>query len=234
MPPPPPVSRERNGEVRPRQDNAEYASMISVLDDGFGRILRKLDDTGDAANTVVLFLSDNGGLAVLTKPGPTSNTPLRAGKGWLYEGGIRIPLVVRVPGLAKPGTTISSPVITTDLFPTVLDLAGLPLQPEKHLDGITLKPLLSGGRARPRTMYWHYPHYHGSTWAPGGAIRRNNWKLIEFFEENTKELYNIAEDPGERTDLAASMPDVVKQLAGDLAAWRKRVGAKMPVPGSPA
>ena len=228
MPPPPPIEHERKGMVRPRQDNPEYASMVSVLDEQFGRIVRKLEESGDAENTVILFLSDNGGLSVRTEQGPTNNSPLRAGKGWLYEGGIRIPFILRAPGLTKAGTTSDAPVITTDVFPTLLEVAGLPLQPDLHKDGGTIRLLLAGAPARPRTFYWHYPHHHGSTWEGGGAIRKGDWKLIEFFEENTRELYNLADDLPERRDMAASNPGMVKQLAEELASWRKQVGARMP------
>jgi arylsulfatase A-like enzyme len=177
-----------------------------------------------------VFFSDNGGLCTLKNPGPTTNLPLRSGKGWLYEGGIRVPLIVRVPGVVEPGTVCETPVISTDLFPTLLALAGAPLLPERHLDGQSLAPLLSGGSLPDRMLYWHYPHYHGSTWAPGSAIRDGDWKLIEFLDEERIELYNLATDIGERTDLAGDEPDRVQQLRNQLTAWRGSTGAVMPTP----
>lgn len=224
-------TKERDGRSRIRQDHPEYASMLANLDSYTGRLLSRLEEMRLDSNTVVVFASDNGGLCTQPKPGPTSNLPLRAGKGWLYEGGIRVPLMVRAPGVTRAGSTCHAPVISTDYFPTFLDLARLPNQPALHQDGASLAPLL-GGRAAlpPRTLYWHYPHYHGSTWAPGGALRDGDWKLVEFFEENKAELYRLDRDLGERDDLAAKEPARVKQLQARLAAWRKEAGAQMPVP----
>lgn len=222
--------RERDGLTRLRQDNPEYASMLSVLDEHTGRLLAGLKEAKADRDTVVIFTSDNGGLATLKQAGPTCNAPLRSGKGWLYEGGIRIPLIVRAPGVGA-GTRCDSPVITCDFFPTMLDLAGLPAQPKLHVDAASAAPLLRGGKASgPRTLYWHYPHYHGSTWAPGGALRDGDWKLIEFFDEGTTELYNLATDLAESQDLAARQPAKTKELKARLAAWRQDVGARMPVP----
>lgn len=226
-----PFLNERRGRSRVRQDDPEYASMLANLDHYTGRLLARLDDLRLHENTVVVFCSDNGGLCTQAKPGPTSNFPLRSGKGWLYEGGIRVPLLVRVPGITKPGATCDAQVISTDYFPTLLDLAGLPLQPRLHQDGVSIAPLLRGRPHLPaRTLYWHYPHYHGSTWAPGGALRDGNWKLIEFFEENKAELYRLDKDLAERNDLAPRQPARVQQLQAKLAAWRNEAGAKMPVP----
>lgn len=222
---------ERNGRSRRRQDNPEYASMLANLDSYTGRLLARLDELRLSENTVVVFASDNGGLSTQAKPGPTSNLPLRAGKGWLYEGGIRIPLLVRAPGVTRAGGLCHAPVISTDWFPTFLDLARLPLQPRLHTDGVSIAPLLRGRpRLAPRTLYWHYPHYHGSTWAPGGALRDGDWKLIEFVEEDKAELYRLDRDPGERDDLASRQPARLQQLRARLAAWRRQAGARMPVP----
>lgn len=225
----PKVIAERDGQTRVVQDDPAYGSELAGLDEWVGRVLEGLDKTGLAKNTIVVFVSDNGGLSTKAAPGSTSNQPLRAGKGWLYEGGIRVPLIVRGPGIAKPGTTCDAAVISTDLYPTLLELAGLPLRPAQHVDGTSFAALLGGGDApAARSLFWHYPHYHGSTWAPGGAIREGDWKLIEFFEEGASELYNVKEDIGERNNLASQHPELVKTLQRKLAAWRTSAGAVMP------
>ncbi|MEM7010467.1 MAG: sulfatase [Verrucomicrobiota bacterium] len=219
---------ERNGLSRARQDNAEFASMVAAVDDSVGAITSALEELNIADNTVVIFFSDNGGLCTKGKPGPTSNLPLRSGKGWLYEGGIREPTIVRAPGLTKPGSICYSPVVSMDFFPTMLEIAGLDLQPDLHADGISITNLLKGEKADARELNWHYPHYHGSTWAPGAAIRDGDWKLIEFWEFDEVELYNLAEDPGEQTDLSAKHPERVQQLLKKSETWRKQMKAKMP------
>ncbi len=220
---------ERNGRTRVVQNDPAYASEVAGLDECVGRVLAQLDQNGLANNTIVIFFSDNGGLSTKAAPGPTSNQPLRAGKGWLYEGGIRVPLIVRAPGATKPGSICETPVISTDLYPTLLTLADLPLRPQQHVDGVNIASLLSGGPAPNRqTFFWHYPHYHGSTWAPGSAIRDGDWKLIEFFEENSVELYDLKADIGEQKNLAADNPDQVKSLLAQLATWRSDTGAVMP------
>jgi arylsulfatase A-like enzyme len=226
---------ERHGRTRVVQNDPAYASEVASLDEYVGRIFGQLDQTGLAKNTIVIFFSDNGGLSTKAAPGPTSNQPLRAGKGWLYEGGIRVPLIVRAPGMTKPGSICETPVVSTDLYPTLLALADLPRRPKQHLDGINVASLLSGGPAPDRqTFYWHYPHYHGSTWAPGSAVRSGDWKLIEFFEENRVELYDLKADLGEGTNLAAQNPERVKSLSAQLATWRSDTGAVMPRPNPSA
>jgi arylsulfatase A-like enzyme len=225
------LSKERRGNTRLYQDNAEYAAMIAALDALVGRVLDKLEALKLTKNTVVVFTSDNGGLCTHGNPagGPTSNRPLRSGKGWCYEGGVRIPLMVRAPGVTKAGTVSGVPVITTDHYPTMLELAGLPLRREQHRDGVSIVPALKGQNSLGRdTLYWHYPHHHGSSWAPGAAMRSGDWKLIEFYEEDKAELYNLREDPGEQHDLASKQPEKLRELRGKLAAWQKSVGAKMP------
>ena len=224
---------ERHGQSRLVQDDPAYACEVAVLDDGVKRLSEKLEALGLTGTTVFVFTSDNGGLCTKAQPGPTSNLPLRSGKGWLYEGGMRVPLIVRLPGVVQPGSVCDTPVISTDYFPTLLALAGAAPLPQQHLDGVSFAPLLRGGTLAPRTLYWHYPHYHGSTWAPGSAIRDGDWKLIEFFEEDAVELYNLRDDVGERKDLAATMPDKARELKAKLAAWRDEVHAAMPKPGEP-
>jgi arylsulfatase A-like enzyme len=222
---------EHDGLARRRQDDPAYASEVAGLDEWVGIVLNAPDGRKLADNTIVVFFSDNGGLCVLKQPGPTSNSPLRAGKGWLYEGGVRVPLIVRAPGATRPGSVHPAPVISTDLYPTLLELTGLPLKPTQHLDGVSLAPLLRGGPAPGRqTLYWHYPHYHGSTWAPGSAIRDGQWKLIEFQHYGNVELYNLQDDLGERDDLSRAMPDKAAELLGKLHAWRKETGAAIPQP----
>lgn len=224
--------RERDGTTRTVQNDAAYASEVAGLDSFVGSVLDKLDRSGLAESTIVIFFSDNGGLSTKSDPGPTSNEPLRAGKGWLYEGGIRVPLIVRAPGLTKAGTTSDTPVWSTDFYPTLLSLAGLAARPEQHRDGLDISSVLRGDPAPARdTFYWHYPHYHGSTWAPGGAMREGDWKLIEHFDEGSAELFNLKTDLSEKTNLAKSEPKRLQAMQAKLAAWRKETGAYMPVPG---
>ncbi len=228
---PTPTAKEHEGVSRMRQDNADYASMVAAVDDSVGALLAKLDELELTDNTVVIFFSDNGGLSTMKGAGPTSNLPLRSGKGWLYEGGVREPTIIRAPGVSRPGSESDAPVVSMDFFPTMLQLAGLPLQPDKHNDGASLLPLLSGeGDLEPRALYWHYPHYHGSTWTPGASIRDGDWKLIEFYHYDKVELYNLADDPGEQNDLSESNPEKTKELRDKLLAWQKQMGAKMPQP----
>ena len=209
--------------------------MIEAMDENVGRLLDTLDDLQLEERTVVVFTSDNGGLSTLRGTNaPTSNLPLRAGKGWCYEGGIRVPLIIRAAAVARPGSVCHVPVISTDFYPTILALAGLPLNPEQHQDGLSLVPLLQGGDSLPRdALFWHYPHYHGSMWKPGAAIRAGDWKLIEFYEEGRTELYQLSDDMGETTDLAGTHPEKTRQLQEQLRAWQQRVGAQMPIRQAP-
>ena len=225
---------EHDAKSRLRQDNPEYASMVAAVDTSVGRVLNAIDDFGLHDNTIVFFCSDNGGLCTLEqgkqgRVGPTSNLPLRSGKGWLYEGGIRVPMIVRAPNFTKPGTDCDTPVFSTDFFPTILDLIGLDAKPELHVDGTSLKPLFHGESIPERTLYWHYPHYHGSAWKPGAAIRDGQWKLIEFYETDETELYNIAEDVGEQINLANEHAEIRDRLSAKLRDWQVRMKAKMPV-----
>jgi arylsulfatase A len=212
------------------QHNPIYAAMVESIDQSVGRLLRKLDDLRIADRTVVFFTSDNGGLSV--KEGPntpaTSNAPLRAGKGYLYEGGIREPLLVRWPGKVKPGSVCPVPVCSVDFYPTMLEMAGLP---NPQTDGVSLVPLLTQtGELRRDALYWHYPHYSNQGGKPGGAIRQGAYKLIEFYEDGKIELYNLQNDIGETTDLAAQLPQKANALRDLLHAWRKAVAAQMPTP----
>lgn len=220
---------DHNRQVRQIQNHAVYAAMIESLDDSIGRILKKLEELALDKNTVIVFTSDNGGLST-AEGTPTSNVPLRLGKGWNYEGGLREPLLVKWPGVTQPGSRCDEPLISTDYYPTFLEMAGLPLRPEQHRDGVSLAPLLQG-RARPeRALFWHYPHYSNQGGSPGGAVRVGDWKLIEFFEDMRVELYNLKEDISEQKDLAASWPDRTKTLRDRLHAWRQETGSLMPTP----
>lgn len=213
-------------KVRVVQSHAVYGGMVEAMDMAVGKVLSKLDDLGLAENTVVLFTSDNGGLST-SEGSPTSNLPLRGGKGWLYEGGIREPYLVRWPGVVKAGSTCDVPVISTDFYPTMLDMAGLPLRPEQHKDGVSLVSLLKGGKQLERdALYWHYPHYGNQGGFPGGAIRMGDWKLLERYEDGRVHLYNLADDLGEKHDLAAEHPERVAAMRKKLHAWYREVDAK--------
>ncbi|MDP6678346.1 MAG: sulfatase [Verrucomicrobiota bacterium] len=227
-----PTEPEHEGTNRLRQDNPALASMVAAVDDSVGTLLGKLAELQLDKNTVVIFFSDNGGLSTLQRGrfGPGCNLPLRAGKGWLYEGGVREPTIIRAPGVTQPGSVSHKPMVSMDFFPTMLELAGLPAQPKLHIDGQSLLPQLNGDDSGTRTFYWHYPHYHGSAWKPGASIRDGDWKLIEFYHYKNFELYNLANDPGERNDLAKANPAKAKRLRTKLAAWQKHMKAKMPVP----
>jgi arylsulfatase A-like enzyme len=206
--------------------------MVDSVDRSVGRVLDALDRLRLSENTVVVFVSDNGGLSTLANAranAPTANLPLRAGKGWLYEGGIRVPAIISGPGVKTPGRVIDAPAITNDLYPTLLALAGLPARPAQHLDGTSLEPLLHGtGTVTRDALYWHFPHYHGSGSRPSSAVRAGDWKLIEWLEDGRLELYNLVRDPGESRDLAAAEPARAAQLKARLDRWRTDVHARMP------
>jgi arylsulfatase A-like enzyme len=222
---------EREASTKLRQDHATYAAMIESMDKSVGRITDKLTELGIDDRTAVVFVSDNGGLSTLMRRSfnqATANLPLRAGKGWLYEGGIRAPLIVTAPGVPA-GFIIDEPASSTDLYPTLLDLAGLPLLPEQHRDGLSLNPLLRGAVGIERNaLFWHFPHYHGSGNRPGAAVRSGDLKLVEWFEDGAVELYDLSDDVGERRDLAIERPADAARLLEDLRRWRDAVGANMP------
>lgn len=207
---------------RPSTANPVYAAMLEQLDRAVGRVLDAIESAGIAARTIIVFTSDNGGLEALA----TSNAPLRAGKGTLYEGGIRVPWIVVAPGVAAPGTASDVPVVTADLYPTLLELAGLPARPRQHVDGTSIVPALRGDPLGERSLCWHFPHY--SVAPPAAAIRRGDWKLVEWFEDGRTELFNLRDDVGESVDLAARQPDRARALHASLVAWREGVSARMP------
>jgi arylsulfatase A-like enzyme len=217
-------------KTRILQDHAVYAAMIESVDESVGRVMKKLDDLGIADNTIIFFMSDNGGLAT-AEGQPTCNLPLRGGKGWLYEGGIREPMMVKWPGVVKPGSVCDEPVTSTDFYPTMLEMAGLAPKPQQHKDGESVVPLLkSTGRPKRHALYWHYPHYSNQGGKPGGAVRAGDFKLIEFYEDDRVELYNLRADLGEQHDLAGEMPEKAAELRRMLHEWRQEVGAVMPQP----
>ncbi|MFT5143779.1 MAG: arylsulfatase A-like enzyme [Rhodothermales bacterium] len=226
----PPTEWGTEGERRVRlvQNHAIYAGMVEAMDQAVGRVLDHLTERDLIDNTVIVFMSDNGGLST-SEGHPTSNLPLRAGKGWLYEGGIREPMLVRWPGVTNPGTTIGSPVTSTDFYPTILAMAGLPAMPNQHVDGVSLEPLLRGnapGAERP--LFWHYPHYGNQGGSPGAAVRLGRYKLVEFYEDGRTELYDLEEDWSESRDLAVSLPEIREELLGRLHAWQASAGARFP------
>jgi arylsulfatase A len=208
------------------QNNPVYAAMVESVDDSVGRVMRKLADLGLEKNTVVVFMSDNGGLW----PQATSNAPLRAGKGYPYEGGIREPLIFKWPGVTKPGSVCATPVCSIDFFPTLVEIAGGTVP--GPIDGLSIVPLLKqSGTLASRPLYWHYPHYwSNSRVRPYGVVRSENWKLVEWYEGMQAELYNLKDDPAEADDLAKAKPERVAELRAMLQAWRESVGAQMPTP----
>jgi arylsulfatase A-like enzyme len=212
------------------QVNPAYASMVHSMDENVGRLLNRMEDLGLKENTIIVFTSDNGGLTTLRDhPAPTSVLPLRGGKGWCYEGGIRVPLIIQYPGLRNDSIS-NIPVISMDLFPTILDLAGLPLLPDQHQDGISLKQHLLEGKPPTRdVLYWHFPHYHGSLWKPGAAIRKGDWKLIKFYHYDKVELYNLKNDIAEQFDISNDYPEKVTELELLLTSMQKETNATLPV-----
>ena len=209
--------------VRQVQNHAVYAGMVETLDQAVGVVLGTLDSLGLADNTVVLFSSDNGGLST-SEGHPTSNLPLRAGKGWLYEGGIRVPTMVRYPARVASGTQSRVPISSTDFFPTMIELAGL--QP-RAVDGTSFASVLNGDEHRPRrSVYWHYPHYGNQGGSPGSAVRSGDWKLIRFYEDGREELYHLGQDGSEQH--AAADMDTLQALRVELSAWLDEVAAGMP------
>lgn len=209
--------------------NAAYAAMIDSMDQTVGRIRETLAELGIAERTIIIFTSDNGG-----RIPTTANAPLRAGKGSAYEGGTRVPLIVYWPGVTKGGSENDTPVMTIDLLPTILEMAGVKNKASSTFDGVSLVPLLrQSGELAERPLFWHYPHYQhyqkeGAT--PYGAIRRGDYRLIEFYDDHRVELYNLKEDVGERHNLADSSPELVKSMQDELHAWLRAVEAQMPTP----
>ncbi|MFI3286584.1 MAG: sulfatase [Rikenellaceae bacterium] len=209
------------------QNNAEYAALIYTMDQNVGRVLDALEAAGKDSNTIVCLMGDNGGLST-AEGSPTCNAPLRAGKGWLYEGGIRVPFLISCPDLIKADQVSSMPVVSVDFYPTLLDLCNIPLKPEQHKDGVSIAPALRGEDQDRGDLFFHYPHYGGKGDAPAGAIRSGKYKLIEFYEDGHLELYDLEKDLSESTNIVKDEPKVAADLYSRLEKWRKDVGAKMP------
>lgn len=212
------------------QSDPVYAAMVESLDDAVGRLVEALKQAGQYDNTVVIFTSDNGGLST-AEGSPTCNAPLAEGKGWMYEGGTREPLTIRWPAVTQPGAECSVPVTSPDFYPTLLEIAGLPPRPQQHVDGESLVPLLHGRDALQRdAIFWHYPHYGNQGGTPGCSIRMGDYKLIEFFEDNRIELYNLRDDIGESRDLANADPQRAQDMHQRLVEWRSGINALIPQP----
>ena len=226
-------------------NNPVYAAMIASVDESVGRVMSELEKQGIAENTVLIFTSDNGGVGGYVREGlkagdTTDNTPLRSGKGSLYEGGTRVPFIVRWLGITPAGTQATTPSIHVDIYPTFLEIAGAAAPENYPLDGESLAPIFRDPKAtlKRTAIYQHFPGYLGAgedTWrtTPVGLIQEGPWKLMEFFEDHHLELYNLDQDIGETKNLAAEMPDKVKDLQTQMVAWRGQVGAKMPTPNTP-
>jgi arylsulfatase A-like enzyme len=217
--------KEHEREARLTQSHVVYAAMVEAMDEAVGTVLKKLDELKLRDNTLVIFTSDNGGLST-SEGSPTSNAPLRGGKGWLYEGGIREPFILRWPSRCKADTIIHTPVSSPDVMATVLDAVAMPT--DHKLDGCSLLAELQGERLPERALFWHYPHYGNQGGAPGAAIRRGEWKLIEWAEDQRVELFKLDVDVGELHDLSAKHPEKVQSLLTELHDWQKSVAAVMP------
>ncbi len=215
-----------DAKPKTNQKNSTYAGMVESVDDAAGTILAALDQAGVSDRTVVIFTSDNGGLL-----GPTDNAPLRNGKGYPWEGGIREPWIVRWPGVVKPGTTCSVPISSVDIFPTVAQIADVPLPADRAIDGESIVSLLKeSGSLKRDALYWHFPHYRNKQQGPYSIIRQGDWKLIRHYDSGELELYNLADDLSETTNLVDKMPKKAKQLETKLDTWLESVDAKMPKP----
>ena len=215
------------------QSDPDYAAMIANLDMNIGRLLDTLKKQGLEENTMIVFTSDNGGLST-SEGSPTCNLPLNEGKGWMYEGGVREPLLIKWPGMIKPGTICDVPVTSPDFYPTFLEAADLALMPDQHVDGVSFMPLLKGGDALERkAIYWHYPHYGNQGGSPASSIRMGDYKLIEFFEDGRLELYHLRDDIGETKNIASEHPDVTQEMHEILVNWRESIAAKIPLPNHP-
>jgi arylsulfatase A-like enzyme len=220
---------ERRLPIRQVQDNPIYGGLVEAMDEAVGEVLECLDELGLEDNTIVIFTSDNGGVSAGDNFS-TSNLPLRGGKGYQWEGGIREPYFIKVPWLVNPGSTCDAPVTGTDFYPTLLELVGADLRPDQHIDGVSLVPLLTGDSIAERPLYWHYPHYGNQGGDPSSIIRQGEWKLIHYWEDGHDELYNLAADPAEQKDVSDEHPGISSRMGSDLKAWLAEVGAEIPVP----
>ena len=220
---------DRTLPVRQVQDNPVYAGLIEEMDTAVGRVLARLDELGLTDNTIVCFTGDNGGVTS-GDSFSSSQLPYRGGKGRQWEGGLRVPFYIKAPGVTRPGSTCDTPVIHTDFYPTILQLAGLPLLPQQHVDGVGLMPLLQGSKIAARPLFWHYPHYGNQGGEPSSIVRQGDWKLIHYWEVGRNELYHLSDDIGEQHDLAKQEAARTATLWTELQAWLKESGAKIPQP----
>jgi len=212
------LEKERDRDNKQVQDIPEYGAMLEAVDTSVRQILDALKESGRDKNTIVVFYSDNGGLS--TKP-CTSNLPLRAGKGWPYEGGIRVPLIIRWPNVVQKGSTTDVPINSMDFYPTFLECAGLPLRPKEHVDGVSIRSLLTKESPPEReTLFWHYPHYHGAGCTPVGALRDGDHKLIHWYGSGNFELYDLGNDTSELKNISADAPETLERLKQKLKAWQ--------------
>ena len=217
------VFGDKARRVRILQKHAVYAAMVEAMDEAVGVVLDQLDASGVADNTIVVFTSDNGGLST-SEGSPTSNLPLRGGKGWVYEGGIREPWIIRYPGVTEAGSVSEEMICSIDLYPTIAAAAGI--ETDHLIDGIDLAPALKGGKLDRKSLYWHYPHYSNQGGIPGGAIREGNYKLFERYEDGQVHLYDLMNDIGEQDDLAAEKPELVQEMRDRLHQWYREVDAQ--------
>lgn len=220
---------DRTLPVRKVQDNPIYAGMLESTDTAVGMVLDAIEQRGIADSTIVIFTSDNGGVSS-GDAYATSNLPLRGGKGRQWEGGIQEPFYIHCPGVTSPGTECEVPVTGADLYPTILDLCGLPLMPAQHVDGVSLKPLCQGQSISPRPLYWHYPHYGNQGGEPSSILRDGDWKLIHYYETDRNELYDLSVDESESSNLANSNPERTAKMSNKLRHWLDSVDAKFPEP----
>ena len=220
-------SKEGERKLRIVQSNTTYAAMVEAMDEAVGKVIKKLKEQGVYENTIIMFFSDNGGLST-SEGHPTANLPLRAGKGWLYEGGIREPLIIKWPEITRAGSVCQVPVISNDFYPTLLQAAGLPLNPKQHTGGVNIVPLLMSKTIKNRALYWHYPHYGNQGGSPGAAIREGDWKLIRWYETGKEELYNLKQDIGEMNNLVVKDAKIAQKLSLKLDAWLTKEKAVFP------
>jgi arylsulfatase A-like enzyme len=213
-------------KVRAVQAHAIYGAMVEAMDEAVGKVIKGLKDSGKYDDTIIVFFSDNGGLST-SEGSPTSNYPLRAGKGWMYEGGIREPMILRVPSVTKAGTSSDLIVTSTDFFPTLLDACGKETQPNDHLDGVSILEQMKAPKAG-RAIFWHYPHWGNQGGIPSSAVRLGDWKLIKFYYKKGFELYNLKDDPSEKTNLVDKEKEKLAELQQLLEDHLKETEAVLP------
>lgn len=215
------------------QDSAEYAGQLFNLDQGIGRLIDALKESGQYQNTIIILTGDNGGRSTVNKPHATSVMPIRGGKTFVFEGGLRTPLLIHWPGHSKAGAETNVAVTSMDFYPTLLEMLGLPLQPEQHFDGVSLVPLFEGKALEREALYWHFPHYQGEGSYPASAIRVGDFKLIHNYHQGDELLFNLAEDPHETQNLAGTMPEKAAAMDQQLMSFLKEVGAYIPTAPTP-